>query len=150
VRDSSVGVLAAASDGEPPDISALELLATLAAPYFEDPPAPVVIQPPPPKQGWSDLSRAEQEIHLRAQRFARNHVAQLLLTQIRRVQDGRRNNNLYDSFRQEIDTARNEFHSRFFGDTPSMVDYLHLELIRSLAREDAQALGPDYPGPLTH
>jgi hypothetical protein len=29
-----------------------------------------------------------------------------------------------------------------------MVDYLHLELIRTLANDDAELLGKDYPGPM--
>jgi hypothetical protein len=29
-----------------------------------------------------------------------------------------------------------------------MVDYLHLELVRTLANDDAEALGKDYPGPM--
>ena len=32
--------------------------------------------------------------------------------------------------------------------SPTMVDYLHLELVRSLANDDAILLGPNYPGPL--
>ena len=32
--------------------------------------------------------------------------------------------------------------------SPTMVDYLHLELVRSFADDDARMLGPDYPGPL--
>jgi len=29
-----------------------------------------------------------------------------------------------------------------------MVDYLHLELLRTLANDDSDLLGKDYPGPL--
>jgi len=29
-----------------------------------------------------------------------------------------------------------------------MVDYLHLEIIRSLARENSRLLGGNYPGPI--
>ena len=29
-----------------------------------------------------------------------------------------------------------------------MVDYLHLELIRSLARENSRLMGQNYPGPI--
>jgi hypothetical protein len=28
------------------------------------------------------------------------------------------------------------------------VDYLHLEIIRSLARENSQLMGQNYPGPI--
>jgi hypothetical protein len=29
-----------------------------------------------------------------------------------------------------------------------MVDYLHLEILRSLAHDDDRLLGPEYPGPM--
>ena len=29
-----------------------------------------------------------------------------------------------------------------------MVDYLHLELLRTLANDDADLLGSEYPGPM--
>ena len=32
--------------------------------------------------------------------------------------------------------------------SPTMVDYLHLELVRSLARENSQLMGQNYPGPI--
>jgi len=32
--------------------------------------------------------------------------------------------------------------------SPTMVDYLHLEMVRSLADDDPNNLGPEYPGPL--
>jgi len=50
--------------------------------------------------------------------------------------------------RNEIDAARSEFYHNFFETCPSMVDYLHLELVRTLAQEDAGALGRNYPGPV--
>jgi hypothetical protein len=29
-----------------------------------------------------------------------------------------------------------------------MVDYIHVELLRTLANDDAELLGEDYPGPM--
>ncbi|MDZ4798991.1 MAG: hypothetical protein SGI92_12570 [Bryobacteraceae bacterium] len=147
-HDKSLGVLCCLPSGEPVNVSALELLGTLAAPHLELPPEPVIIEPPPPKPGWSDLSRPEQEMHLRAQRFARTRVAELVLNHISRVRDARLSQNLYSTFQTEIDAARQEFRREFFEPCSSMVDYLHLELVRTLAREDADALGADYPGPV--
>jgi hypothetical protein len=50
--------------------------------------------------------------------------------------------------RARIDTARESFRKKFFSATPTMVDYLHLELVRTLANDDPELLGNDYPGPL--
>jgi hypothetical protein len=40
------------------------------------------------------------------------------------------------------------FQQKFLSTSPSMVDYVHLELLRTLANNDAALFGPDYPGPL--
>jgi hypothetical protein len=64
------------------------------------------------------------------------------------VQSGRARRDLYGALRRKIDDARAAFQDRFFKACPSMVDYLHLELVRTLAQDDAELLGKDYPGPL--
>lgn len=99
-------------------------------------------------QPWFQLSPQEQEIHLRAQRFARVQVAELRLYQSERVRQARKDNNLYGVFRQEIDRVREEFRTQFVETCPSMLDYYHMELVRILANEKEKVLGPGYPGPL--
>jgi hypothetical protein len=147
-HDKALAVLCAVPSTAPANVSALELLAALAAPHLQLPPEPVVIEPPPPKPGWQDLTRPEQETHLRAQRFARTRVAELVLNHIGRVRDARTAHALYHEFQPEIDAARADFRQNFFESCPTMVDYLHLELIKTLAKDEADALGADYPGPL--
>jgi hypothetical protein len=98
--------------------------------------------------GWWDLSREEQQVHLAAQRSARVKVAELSLYRADAVSAGRMARNLYAALKEPIDAAREEFRNKFTAACPSMVDYLHLELIRSLAHEDAELLGPDYAGPI--
>ncbi len=108
-------------------------------------------QEPKPKentQNWFQLSPQEQEVHLRAQRFARVQVAELRLYQSERVRQSRRDNNIYGVFRSEIDQAREEFRTQFVETCPSMLDYYHMELVRILANENEKVLGPEYPGPL--
>jgi hypothetical protein len=116
-------------------------------------PAPVSIaeREPAPKRErptWESLPVAEQQVHLRAQRFARVQVADMRLQEGAAVQSGRGRRDLYGPLRQRIDDARTVFRDRFFAACPSMVDYLHVELVRTLAQEDAELLGKDYPGPL--
>ena len=64
------------------------------------------------------------------------------------VKNAREERELYLAFKPEIDKARQEFAGQFMQTTPSMVDYYHRELVRTLANEDASLLGADYPGPL--
>ena len=134
--------------------SALELLTQLAAAVWTIMPAPadlVSIAPGPATSvptAWEKLSPEDQQLHLRAQRFARVQVAEMRLFETDAVQSGRTRGDLYDALRTRIDTARDSFRRSFFLSCPSMVDYLHLELVKTLAHDDPEALGPDYPGPL--
>ena len=87
-------------------------------------------------------------MHLRAQRFARVQVAEMRLYEPEAVQAGRTGRNLYETLHRNIDDARGEFQRSFFATCPSMVDYLHLELVHTLSNDDPELLGKDYPGPL--
>jgi len=133
--------------------SALELLTQLAAAVWTVLPAPadlVNIAPSAsaPTTAWDKLSPEEQQWHLRAQRFARVQVAEMRLFETDAVQSGRMQRNLYEALRERIDKARDSFRKSFFVSCPSMVDYLHLELVKTLAQDDPDALGKDYPGPM--
>jgi hypothetical protein len=133
--------------------TALELLSQLAAAVWTVLPAPadlVNIEPKASAQptAWDKLSAEEQQLHLRAQRFARVQVAEMRLYETDAVQSGRAQRNLYEALRERIDKAREAFRRSFFVASPSMVDYLHLELVKTLAQDDPDALGTDYPGPM--
>jgi hypothetical protein len=140
-------------------VAAVELLAQVASAVWSSIPepapqlvtiAPAVPAAEAPRSGtsWDEMPPAEQQIHLRAQRFARVQAAEMRLYHADLVQSGRSRGNLYELLRQPIDSAREAFRSQFFSACPSMVDYLHLELIRTLANEDSDLLGSTYPGPL--
>jgi hypothetical protein len=97
---------------------------------------------------WFELSREDQELHLKAQRFARVQVAEMRLYKSDAVKEGRARRDLYGALKVEIDNARELFQRDYLTATPTMVDYLHLELVRTLANDDAELLGRSYPGPL--
>ncbi len=155
--------------------AALEMLAQVAAAVWDSLVAPVVpvvpepeplppvaaqpelvtiflaTAPPPspkPATSWDALPSEDQAIHLRAQRFARVQVAEMRLNEPAAVQSGRMQRDLYGVLRSRIDTARVTFRQKFFAHCSSMVDYIHVELVRTLAHDDADLLGKDYPGPL--
>lgn len=90
----------------------------------------------------------DREIHLRAQRTARVRVAQMRISHSEALRKGVQTANIYDALRPSIDSARAEFEALYVSHSPKMVDYLHLEMLRSLAHDDRHLLGPDYPGPL--
>lgn len=164
VQDRVAGVLCAVPDTAAQDVSAAELFASLASagavlpvdpPVATKPPELIAIsgaavRPPKPavRPEWDQLPPAEQALHLRAQRFARTAVAEILLHKTGAVQRGRASSSLYDTLKEEIDEGREAFRRQFRESCPSMVDYFHLELVRSLALGDTRTLGPGYPGPL--
>ena len=132
----------------------IELFTQLAAAVSAVLPAPADLVSVTAAQGtaptpWDKLAPAEQQLHLRAQRFARVQVAEMRLFETDAVQTGRSRRDLYDALRTRIDAARDSFRKSFFiASCPSMVDYLHLELVRTLANDDPELLGNGYPGPM--
>jgi len=97
---------------------------------------------------WWDLSRQEQQLHLAAQRFARVLVAEMRLATAEQFRSGRAARNIYGALKQPIEEGRQKFREKHMNVSPTMVDYLHLEMVRSLADDDPNNLGPEYPGPL--
>jgi len=75
-------------------------------------------------------------------------VAEWRLFESDAVQSGRAGRNLYEALQEKIDAARELYSKSFFETCKSMVDYLHVELVRSLCDENVEVLGGKYPGPL--
>jgi hypothetical protein len=129
------------ADGEV-DTNALELLANIAGAVLPSPSQSV-------PAGLVGLSPApDRKEHLQAQRKARSLVAEMILFHSDALRSGRRNRDLYQALQPEIDTRREVFRRECIENSPGMVDYLHLELLKTLANDDVQSLGVDYPGPL--
>lgn len=102
---------------------------------------------PPALPAWADLDENHRTLHLRAQRFSRVTVAELQLSRPEACRAGRDQANLYVFLKGELDKARDRYRKQFMT-IPSMVDYLHLELVRTAAEGDELKLGADYPGQL--
>jgi hypothetical protein len=97
---------------------------------------------------WSKLTPEQQSLHLRAQRFARVRTAQIRISESEDLRKGTQQGDIYSALRPSIDAAREEYQQSFMSRSPTMVDYLHLEIIRSLARENSGLMGHNYPGPI--
>lgn len=143
------------------NVGALELLASLAGAALESRSgsaaaarssnlvalAQQIREQTQPPASWSGLSGEERDLHLKAQRFARVQAAGMRLYQSRKVKSGRAGTDLYGALKTEIDSGREDFRRQFMEKSTTMVDYFHLELLRTLANDDLALLGPDYPGP---
>jgi hypothetical protein len=168
MEQNTVGVLYAAGAS---DSAALELLAQATAAILEAQqraaarpqiPAPVAdlvrietVAPAPASTSmdgtatdWDALSPADRNLHLRAQRFARVQVAEMRLYRQDDVKAGRAKKDLYSSLQDAIDGGREAFRETFVKATPTMVDYFHRELVRTLANDNPAWLGEKYPGPV--
>lgn len=141
VREKTVAVLCADGGDGDLDAASLELLAMMAASSLE---ARTAAAP----QAAPELPPEERGAHLRASRFARVQVAEMRLYKANAVREGRAQRDLYSALKQDIDAAREAFRVNFVTGHASMADYLHIELIRTLANDDPLLLGPGYPGPL--
>ncbi len=109
--------------------------------------SPAASAAPTPK-AWTELAPDEQRLHLRAQRVSRVRVAELRMAHREQVQQGSARADIYRQLKTEIDALRQQYRREFVDASPTMVDYLYLELVRSLANHDERLLGPDFPGPL--
>jgi hypothetical protein len=146
-EDRVVALLYADAD-QNVESNCLELIATVAGAVvesrtFASPSRTTLVNIAPPA-----MSLEEEHRHLKAQRFARTQAADIRLYKSENVKNGRAEHDLYTSLKEEIDSARETFRRDFLSTSSTMIDYLHLELVRTLANDDVELLGPHYPGPL--
>jgi hypothetical protein len=163
---SRVPAILFATEAGNTDIHALELIANLGSLVLERQSnsslhaqiAPTVRQEPTVPNGkikgvssalpaWADLDERQRALHIRAQRFSRVTVAEMQLFRPEACRAGRKQANLYIFLKSELDRARETYRKQFMT-IPSMVDYLHLELVHTVADGDELKLGADYPGQL--
>jgi hypothetical protein len=109
---------------------------------------PASAAPADTARDWDELSAADRQLHLRAQRFARVKVAEMRLYRPDAVKAGRAQGDLYAALHEAIDEGREAFRQTFMSASPSMVDYFHVELVRTLANDNPAWLGGQYPGRL--
>ncbi len=81
----------------------------------------------------------------RARRFAQALVSRIRLDYPELVLAGRTEENIYSQLKPEIEAACASYQQQF--GKLALADYMHLELVRILANEDASKLGTVYPGP---
>src|SRR5262245_6660123 len=108
------------------------------------PPEPLSV----PKVATQAPSETEQRAHNDARRFARLLVSEIKLYNATKVNEGRRNFDLYPRLKDEIDRSRKVYDKRVAPTVAGRFDYFYDELVQTLAEGDPEKLGPDCPGPL--
>jgi hypothetical protein len=96
----------------------------------------------PPPAVPSGLSPEEQKAHEDAKRFARLVVSEIKLYNEAKVSEGRRQKDLYERLKEDIERGRQMYAERVPGVVRDATNYFYDELVRILAGGDAGALGP--------
>ncbi len=96
--------------------------------------------------GWAfattRLSTASEEsAHEEARRLARLLVSEIKLYNEEQVEAGRRNRDIYERLREDIDRSRQMYEERVEPRLAKSTDYFYQELVRILAAGDSKALG---------
>lgn len=90
------------------------------------------------------MSPEDADTHRKAQRFARLLVDEIKLYNQAKVTEGRKNKDLYDRLKEDIDKSRATFKKRYGNTVAANSDYFQAELVRSLAEDDASIMGPNF------
>lgn len=96
---------------------------------------------PPPA---SSISTDDQEVHRKAQRFARLLVDEIKLYNQAKVAEGRKNQDLYDRLKEAIEKSRATYQKRYGNTVAASGNYFQHEIIRSLAEDDLSIMGANF------
>jgi hypothetical protein len=105
--------------------------------------APAVARPAPaPVPAPVAVPPEEQKAHEDAKRFARLVVSEIKLYNESKVNEGRRQKDLYERLKEDIERGRQMYSDRVSAHVRESTNYFYDELVRILAGGDAGALGP--------
>lgn len=97
---------------------------------------------PAPPAAAAALSAEQQKAHEDAKRFARLVVSEIKLYNEAKVNEGRRQKDLYERLKDDIERGRQMYTDRVPSTVRETTNYFFEELVRILAGGDPIALGP--------
>ena len=89
----------------------------------------------------SGLSEAEQDAHKKAKRFAKLLVDEIKLYNQKKVEEGKKNRDLYTRLKEDIEKSRQTYEKRWGSSAAGPANYFQAELVRILADGDESLLG---------
>jgi hypothetical protein len=98
----------------------------------------------PAADPFAGLSPEDADTHRKAQRFARLLVDEIKLYNQAKVNEGRRNKDLYDRLKEDIEKSRATFQKRYGSTAAASGDYFQREVVRSLAEDDLSVMGANF------
>ena len=93
---------------------------------------------------FAGMSPDDADTHRKAQRFARLLVDEIKLYNQAKVAEGRRNRDLYDRLKEDIEKSRSTFLKRYGNTAAASGDYFQKEVVRSLAEDDYSVMGANF------
>jgi hypothetical protein len=120
-----------------------------SSPISSAPSAPVIspaaaAAPAPAADPFANLSPEDADVHRKAQRFARLLVDEIKLYNQAKVNEGRKNKDLYDRLKDDIEKSRITFQKRYGNSVAAGADYFSQEVVRSLAEDDVSIMGAHF------
>ncbi|MGA7139112.1 MAG: hypothetical protein WBZ14_15655, partial [Terriglobales bacterium] len=97
-----------------------------------------------PEAPASALSAEDQDVHRKAQRFARLLVDEVKLYNQAKVAEGRKNKDLYDRLKEAIEKSRATYQKRYGNTVAASGNYFQNEIVRSLAEDDLSIMGANF------
>ena len=114
----------------------------VAPPAGEDRPSTQYVPPPNLARGSAaGPQNDDMKKHDEARRFARLLVSEIKLYNEAKVDQGRKNNDLYERLKEDIDRSRQMYDERIDDGVRKTSNYFYDELVRILAEGRAEALG---------
>jgi len=92
------------------------------------------------------MSAEDAEVHRKAQRFARLLMDEIKLYNQAKVSEGRKNRDLYDRLKEDIEKSRATYQKRYGNTAAANADYFSHEVVRSLAEDDISLMGGNFKG----
>ena len=93
---------------------------------------------------FAGMPPEDADTHRKAQRFARLLVDEIKLYNQAKVAEGRRNKDLYDRLKEDIEKSRSTFQKRYGNTAAASGDYFQKEVVRSLAEDDTSVMGASF------
>jgi len=90
------------------------------------------------------LSPEDQDVHRKAQRFAKLLVDEIKLYNQAKVSEGRKNHDVYDRLKDDIEKSRATFNRRYGSSAAASGNYFSNEVVRSLAEDDITMMGANF------
>lgn len=102
------------------------------------------VEEAPAEAAPSGLSAEDADVHRKAQRFAKLLVDEIKLYNQAKVSEGRKNRDVYDRLKEDIEKSRATFNKRYGNTAAASGNYFSNEVVRSLAEDDVALMGANF------